>query len=97
MIGPGTTGAPCPALTPLLTFKPRATVWLWFAPSIPPGVPAFTCVFIFTVVFPFLENTKSFVRSRFKLASIATPDADIAVGFASFDVGFDFHTYGFLS
>ena len=45
---------------PVLTFSPRATVWLWFAPQSlvvqSPAAPALTLVLIFTVVFPFLEN-----------------------------------------
>jgi hypothetical protein len=66
--GPGSGSLGCaPALTPVLTFNPRATVWLWFAPSIPPDfavepmttspllAPAFTFVLIFTAVFPFYE------------------------------------------
>jgi hypothetical protein len=56
MLGPGAgVGppliAPAPALTPVLTFRPRAIVWLWFG-----GIePAFTCVLIFILVYSFLE------------------------------------------
>src|SRR5262249_40445345 len=57
-----------PALTLVLTFRPRATVWLWFAPSIPPDFavepmrispvppPAFTFVLIFILMVSFLEK-----------------------------------------
>ena len=52
MTGPETTAAPCPALTPVLTFSPRATVWLCciFIP------PALTFVLIFIFMVSFLEK-----------------------------------------
>ena len=44
-----------PVFTFVLTFKARATVWLWLC-GIPFGAfPAFNCVLIFTAVFPFYE------------------------------------------
>ena len=55
-----TGGSPGPALTPVFTFSPRAIVWLWFAPSIP---PAFTFVLIFT---------EFFLSLRLIVASVAT-------------------------
>src|SRR5262252_10664382 len=48
----GGIGIDGPALTPVLTFRPQATVWLWLVPIL----PAFTFVLIFTVVFSFLEK-----------------------------------------
>ena len=65
--------------------------------------PALTLVLIFTVVFPFLENSKLIVRPRlapsldgFGLFRGGTDD-DIPIAGSCFHVRFDFHTYGFLS
>jgi hypothetical protein len=42
MIGPETTAAPCPALMPVLTFRPRATVWLCCEFQMPALTPVLT-------------------------------------------------------
>jgi hypothetical protein len=47
-------GASHLALTLVLTFKPRATVWLW----LPASLPALTFVLIFILMVSFLEKLK---------------------------------------
>src|SRR5262249_19149768 len=75
-----TGGSPGPALTPVFTLSPRAIVWLWFAPSIP---PAFTFVLIFT---------EFFLSLRLIVASAATylyrrkRDAKLLAGRAFLDL-----------
>src|SRR5215475_6038845 len=65
--GPGSGSLGCgPALMPVLTFSPRATVWLWLGGRVavvpmtmsPVRAPAFTWVLIFILVFSFLEILK---------------------------------------
>jgi hypothetical protein len=66
-------------------------------------VPALTFVLIFTVVFPFLENSKLIVRPRLALSLDGFglfrggTDEDFPIAGPCFHVRLDFHTYVFLS
>src|SRR5215470_13130116 len=66
----GGIGIDGPALTPVLTFSPRATVWLCCICT----PPAFTFVLTFILVFPFLKFRLRLIAARaaahlFKLPS----------------------------
>ena len=61
--------------------------------------PAFTFVLIFTVVFPFIENSKLIVRPRLALSLDGFglfrggTDDYVPIGGPRLDVRFDFHSY----
>jgi len=84
------TGGGPPALMPVLAFRPRAMVWLWFAPQAvrgqSPAAPALTFVLIFIVVFPFFEVDCDEDR-RLARASARTTRTRL-------DTGFDFQSTG---